>query len=273
VPPETHVPAPLQVGAAVNVDDPAGQDGAPHTIPAPYLRHAPAPSHLPSVPQVAAPRSAQEPAGSLPPDGTAEQVPSFPGTAQDRQTPTQSPAQQTPCWQEPDLHSCPTLHEAPFSFLPQEKFWQGLPETHCALFTHWEKQRALAPSHMKGAHERGAAATHDPFPSHREGGAPVDVPPGQLPALHTVPSAYLRHPPEPLHLPSVPQLAGPLSLQVPLGSAPPPGTLVHVPNDAESAHDRQAPLQAAAQQMPCAQKPDLHSEAAPHEAPVFFLPH
>lgn len=53
VEPGTHVPDPLQVAAVVC--DPLVQDAAVHTVPATYLRHAPAPSHTPSVPHEAAP--------------------------------------------------------------------------------------------------------------------------------------------------------------------------------------------------------------------------
>ena len=37
-------------------------------------------------------------------------------------------------------------------------------------------------------------------------------------------------------------------------------------------HDRQMPTQAVAQQTPCSQKFELHSPAAPHVAPIGFLP-
>jgi len=45
-----------------------------------------------------------------------------------------------------------------------------------------------------------------------------------------------------------------------------------VPIDPVSAHDWQVPVQAVAQQNPCAQKFELHSAAAPHAAPMGFLP-
>jgi hypothetical protein len=41
---------------------------------------------------------------------------------------------------------------------------------------------------------------------------------------------------------------------------------------AASAHDRQVPVQLVPQQTPCSQNPELHSPAAPHVAPIGFLP-
>ena len=40
-----------------------------------------------------------------------------------------------------------------------------------------------------------------------------------------------------------------------------------------SAHDVHAPAQAVSQQTPCAQKPEPHSPAAEHEAPMPLGPH
>jgi hypothetical protein len=40
---------------------------------------------------------------------------------------------------------------------------------------------------------------------------------------------YLRQPPDPLQVPSFPQLAGPWSRQAPAGSWPPSGTALQVP--------------------------------------------
>jgi hypothetical protein len=46
----------------------------------------------------------------------------------------------------------------------------------------------------------------------------------------------------------------------------------HVPTVPVSAHDRQMPTHAVAQQTPCSQKFELHSAAPPHAAPIGFLP-
>ena len=66
----------------------------------------PAPLHDPSVPQVAAPESAHWFSGSVL-AGMAVQTPRVPSSAHDMQMPVQAPAQQTPCWQEPEAHSAP----------------------------------------------------------------------------------------------------------------------------------------------------------------------
>jgi hypothetical protein len=50
------------------------------------------------------------------------------------------------------------------------------------------------------------------------------------------------------------------------------GTTVHVPALPGTAHDRQVPVQAVAQQIPCSQKPELHSLALPQVPPNGFLP-
>ena len=52
----------------------------------------------------------------------------------------------------------------------------------------------------------------------------------------------------------------------------PAGTLLHAPAVPASAQDLQVPVQAVAQQVPCSQKPDRHSEAPPQVRPVGFLP-
>jgi hypothetical protein len=47
---------------------------------------------------------------------------------------------------------------------------------------------------------------------------------------------------------------------------------VQVPAEPATAHDRQVPLQSVPQQIPWAQKPELHSAALPHVAPTGFFP-
>jgi hypothetical protein len=51
----THTPLPSHEGLGVNTA--AAHELLPHTVPATYLRQAPAPLHAPSFPQVAAPSS------------------------------------------------------------------------------------------------------------------------------------------------------------------------------------------------------------------------
>jgi hypothetical protein len=53
------------------------------------------------------------------PAGIEAQVPTVPVSAHDRQMPTQAVAQQTPCSQNPALHSAAPAQVAPIGFLPQ----------------------------------------------------------------------------------------------------------------------------------------------------------
>jgi hypothetical protein len=73
-----------------------------------------------------------------------------------------------------------------------------------------------------------------------------------------------------LQNPSVPQAAAPLSVHWFSGSWP-AATLVQVPTVPVSAHDWQVPEQAALQQKPCAQNPDVHWAPAVHAAPMAFV--
>ena len=81
----------------------------------------------------------------------------------------------------------------------------------------------------------------------------------------------MRQAPAPLQVPSLPQVAAPASVHWFSGSAP-LGTLVQAPGVPASAQDRQVPVQAVPQQMPCSQKPELHSPAPPQAAPIGFRP-
>jgi hypothetical protein len=81
----------------------------------------------------------------------------------------------------------------------------------------------------------------------------------------------MRQAPAPLQVPSVPQVAAVASVHWFSGSAP-LGTLVHAPGVPTSAHDRQVPVQAVAQQIPCSQKAELHSPAPPQAAPSGLRP-
>jgi hypothetical protein len=91
-------------------------------------------------------------------------------------------------------------------------------------------------------------------------------------AAQMVPFAYLRQPPAPSHLPSVPQEAAPWLVQVVRGSSLPAATEVHLPSDDSSAQLRQAPWQASAQQTPSTQKLLAHSEACAQVWPFCLGP-
>jgi hypothetical protein len=101
--------------------------------------------------------------------------------------------------------------------------------------------------------------------------AGVNVVPLQLAATHTVPLAYSRQAPPPSQKPSAPQVAAPLSAHCPSGSAP-AATSVHVPAVPVIPHERQLPVQAVRQQVPCSQKLLEHSPAVVHAAPLGRLP-
>jgi hypothetical protein len=108
-----------------------------------------------------------------------------------------------------------------------------------------------------------------PAPSQVRAG--VNVVPEQVDATQVIPMACSRQPPLPSQVPSVPQLAAPMSAHWPSGSAP-AGTALQVPTVPASAHERQVPAQAVAQQTPSSQKPELHSAAAVQAMPIGFLP-
>jgi hypothetical protein len=126
----THVPAPSQVEAPVDMVVLAGQTGSWQEVPARYFWQAPA-SHFPLVPQLAEPWSTHIPAGSLVPVATLLQTPSEAVSAQLLQAPLQSVWQQTPWAQKLLAHSVPAAQLAPSGFGPQEFIRQTLGPRHC----------------------------------------------------------------------------------------------------------------------------------------------
>jgi hypothetical protein len=76
-----------------------------------------------------------------------------------------------------------------------------------------------------------------------------------------------------LQKPVVPQLAAPWLVHRPVGSAPPEGTAVQVPTPPARAQDMQVPVQAVAQQTPCAQTALWHSVPCWQTAPLGLRPH
>ena len=169
------------------------------------------------------------------PTATFEQVPAALAEAlHDLQVLLHSVAQQTPCRQNPDLHSEPSAQTVPFTLRPQDPFMQMAGDAQSA-FALQAALHALDP-HRYGAHEREVGLTHLPLPSQVEFAVNVGVPDGQVGSAHDVPLAYFWHAPA-WHLPLVPQLAAPWSLHMPEGSALPVATLVQVPSVPDSAHD------------------------------------
>jgi hypothetical protein len=114
--------------------------------------------------------------------------------------------------------------------------------------------------------------THIPAPSQLAPAVNVVPPAGHVAAPQEVPWAYFWQAP-PAHLPLVPQLAAPWSLQPPAGSDIPVGTLVQRPSDPVSAQERHDPVHAVAQQIPCAQVAERHWALIEQEAPLGLRPH
>jgi hypothetical protein len=91
------------------------------------------------VPQLGAPASVHWFSGSWP-AGTVVQVPALPATAQERQRPVQAVPQQTFCWQKPEAHSDPAVHEAAGGLRPQLELVQTLPAVQSALLPQVMRQ-------------------------------------------------------------------------------------------------------------------------------------
>jgi hypothetical protein len=104
------------------------------------LWQLPAPSQVPSVPQEAAPWSAQTWCGSPPPAGLGAQVPSEVDSAQLWQAPVQPELQQTPSTQKLEAHSVPAEQGWPFDFGPQLPATQVWPVTQSSLLAQWLMQ-------------------------------------------------------------------------------------------------------------------------------------
>ncbi len=222
------------------------------------------------MPQVAAPCATHWLAGSVPPPGTGVQVPALPASAHDMQVDPQAVAQQSPCAQIPVLHSVPPAQAAPVDFSPHDPPVQTAGAAQSAFEVHVALQ-AAAPQ-VKGAHDVAAGLTQVPAPSQLAPAVNVAPPVGQVAARHEVPWTYFWQAP-PAHLPLVPQLAAPWSLQPPAGSGIPVGTSVQRPSDPASAHERQEPVQAVAQQIPCAHVAEEHSALIEQAAPLGLRPH
>jgi hypothetical protein len=247
-----QTPAPSQVRADVAVTPPVGQEAPAHWVPAAYSWQAPLPLQKPVVPQLADPCAVHCPAGSGPLAGTGEQVPAVPVRAQDIQVPLHEVPQQIPWAQMVLLHSVPLEQTAPFGLSPHDPplqeagIAQSLSVAQVAL-------QAFVPQ-ANGKQEDDAGTPQVPAPSQVPPGVKVVPVAGQVAAWHEVPCWYFSQAPA-WHLPSVPQLAAPLSTQLPAGSGP-EATAVHCPIVPVIAHDRQAPVQAVAQQTPWAQNVD-----------------
>jgi hypothetical protein len=208
------------------------------------------------------------------PTGTGRQVPSEPPTAHDWHAPVQAELQQKPCAHAPETHSTLSPQACPFGLRPHRPFalhTAGSAQSAADVAAVQLALQAVAP-HLNEPQDAAAGVVQVPAPSQVDAAVDVLVAALQLGSLHTVPFAYFWHTPA-WHLPVVPQVARPMSLQTPAGSALPVGTFVQAPTVPASAHDWHEPLHAELQQTPWAQKVDWHSAPAEHEAPSGFFPH
>jgi hypothetical protein len=125
------------------------------------------------------------------------------------------------------------------------------------------------PSQWKPAPQGAEApAWQEPAPSQSR--SSVATPPVHAAGAHTVPAAKRAQAPLPSQVPVVPQVEGALVAQVSCGSEPaitgPQAPFAPCPL-AAAEQAWQAPVQAASQHTPSAQKPDVHSVAAAHGEP------
>ena len=137
-----QLPMPSQRPASVSVEP--VHACMPQARPGAYSRQAPAPLHDPSVPQLDAPESAHWFSGSVS-AGIAVQTPGLVARAHDMQVCVHGPAQQTPCWHDPDSHSLAAAQVVPFTFLPQIVPLQTLPFEQSALVAHEFLQLPVVP--------------------------------------------------------------------------------------------------------------------------------
>jgi len=100
--------------------------------------------HEPSVPQPSAPESAHWFSGSVL-AAIAVQTPRLAASAHDMQMFVHGPAQQTPCWHDPEAHSVLAAQSAPITFLPQIVPLQTLPLEQSALVVHAVLQLPVVP--------------------------------------------------------------------------------------------------------------------------------
>jgi hypothetical protein len=267
-----HTPVPSQVRAGVMVE-PVHVPGL-HSVPFAQKRQVPFMPHIPSRPQsVAAVAGHWLATTGAVPAGTLEQVPSAVDSAQVLHAVLHAVSQQRPWAQNPELHSAVVVHVAPSGLSEHLLPLQMFGATQCASVVQLFRQMPIAASHWNAMHDCVVAAAQAPAALHSCGG--VYVEPVHDPATHCVPGTCRRHAPEPLHVPSRPQVEGSALTHwlATTGAAPAP-TGEQVPTVPVSAHDMQVPVQAALQQTPCAQKPDAQSDPRPdgQAPPIGILP-
>jgi hypothetical protein len=164
---------------------PPAQASVPHNVPETASRQAPAPSQKPSVPQVEVVLGAHCARGSRP-AGTLVQAPALPPIAHDRQFPVQAVAQQTPCAQNPELHSVLAAQLAPRGLLPQLPLLQVLPPAQSASVVQVVLHCPVV-AQENGTQDWLAMVTQVPRPSQRP--ANVSMEPVHPPCWQSTPAA------------------------------------------------------------------------------------
>jgi len=264
----TQAPLPLQLEAAVNVVDAAGQVDPAQDVPFAYSWQTPA-WQRPFVPHVVAPMSRHSPAGSVAPVATFVHVPSMPGSAHDWQAPAQALSQHTPCAQKLEPHSLACEHEAPLFFGPHELTLQTFGMRQFVSVVQAPKHDV--PLQTYGLHGSESGATHWPVALQLAGGLyTFDV---HDSGAHSVPTLYFWQAPAPSHLPFVEHAAAVRSVQSARGSTLPAGIDVHLPGAEAREQLRHAPVQVVSQQMLSTQWEDWHSASSEHGCPLPLGPH
>ena len=230
---------------------------------------------MPSVPQVVDTVVAHCVAGvGALPFATLEHVPGLAASAHDLHVPVQAWLQQTPCAQKPESHSVAVVQAVPIGFRLQTFALQMLGATQSASAAHLVLQVLATVSQLYLPHGSVVAAAHVPAPSQLRGESAV-VAFMHIGAPHCVPLMYLRHPPAPSQVPSLPQVeAAAIGHCDATSGAPPAAIGEQVPTLPVSEHDMQVPVQAVLQQTLLTQFPDAQSVPEPdgHEPPIGILP-
>jgi hypothetical protein len=242
-------------------------DGAMQIVSAAYSWQPPTPSQVPVCPQEAGPRSRHIPWGSSPPSSTGQHVPRRPVWLQLTHAPWQPMLQQTPSVQNPDAQSAFLLQTAPRGFGPQLPFTHETPATQSTSERQVTTQARVVRSQLNGAQIVAGPGLQRPRPSQTL--TSTTAASAHAPALHTVPSTYMRQAPLPSQVPSSPQLdMADAAQSAAARGAPPAGTAVQMPGDPWTLHAMQVPVQAVLQQTPSTQKPLWQSLSQPHVSAI-----
>jgi hypothetical protein len=162
------------------------------------------------------------------------QVPALPGSAHDMHFDPQAVKQQVPWAQFPLPHSAAPPHTAPGGLSPHEPPMQEAGWAQSAAARQLDLQTPVP--QPNGKQELDIGLTQAPAPSQLEPGVKVVPVAGQLGSAQGVPCTYFWQAPA-WHLPLVPQLVRPRSVQVSAGSGMPTGTAVQMPIVPVSAQD------------------------------------